>query len=140
MATNIPYDDAGMAAIQTEDFGRVPLWAGEAPIVTTPEVVADATVASADLPAFSVVGRDANGKLVMAKYATDETAIAPIGVTCSPVLTGATAKNVAVYRGGFFNMAALNWDASFDTDAKKRLAFEASAPGIFVGTIPTYGD
>lgn len=139
MATNIPYDDAGMAKAETEAFGTVALWAGEAPVVTTAEIVAAETVASADLPAFSVVGRNAEGELVMATSAADG-AIAPIGVTCSPVLTGATDLNVAVYRGGYFNMAALNWDSSFDTDAKKRLAFEGSAPGIFVGTVPTYGD
>lgn len=142
MSTNIPFDGAGMADIQTDSFKSVNLFAGEAPIVTTSETVAAATIASADLPAFSVVGRDGSGNLVMAVLdtATPANNIAPIGITCSPVLKGATNKGVAVYRGGFFNMDALNWDASFDTAAKKRVAFEASQPLIFIGTVPTYGD
>ncbi len=131
MATQIPYSNAGMADFATEDFGSVELFSGDAPIVTTAEIVAAATIASADLPAFSVVGRNSSGELVMANAST----IKPIGITCSPVLEGATARNVAVYRGGDFNPDALNWDASFNTDALKRLAFEASAPGIFIRKI-----
>ena len=68
-----------------------------------------------------------------------EGGVPPIGVTCSPVKKGASNKSVAVYRGGYFNMDALNWDASFDSAAKKRVEFEASQPGIFIGTVPTYG-
>lgn len=142
MSTNIPYDGVGMADIQTDSFKSINLFAGEAPIVTTPEVVAAATIASADLPAFTVVGRNGSGELVKAVLDTVTPAnnIAPIGITCSPVLMASTNRSVAAYRGGFFNMDALTWDASFDTAAKKRVAFEASQPGIFIGTVPTYGD
>lgn len=132
------YADAGVASLATQSFTETPLFSGEAPVVTTSEVVAAATIASADLPAFSVVGRNASGELVMAVYddATPANAIAPIGITTATVKTGSTAKNVEVFRGGMFNPAALNWDASFDTALKKRLAFEASAPGIFIQTSP----
>ncbi len=132
------YADAGVASLATQSFTEVPLFSGEAPIVTTSEVVAAATIASADLPAFSVVGRNSSGELVAAVYdtATPANAIAPIGITTATVKQGATAKNVEVFRGGMFNPAALVWPASFDTALKKRLAFEASAPGIFIQTSP----
>lgn len=141
MSTVIPNADAGMAGIETESFRTVPLFAGEFPIATTEEVVADAVVASADLPAYTVVGRDADGKIVPAVYdaATPANAIAPIGITVNTVKAGAGAKTVAVYRSGYFNRAALNWPESFDTDAVKARAFEASAPTIFTRNVASWG-
>lgn len=133
------YADAGLAGIQTQTFTETPLFSGEAPIVTISEVVAAATIASADLPAFSVVGRNSSGELVLATWASDTSGIAPVGITTAKVLKGATARNVEIFKGGMFNPAALNWHSSFDTAAKKRLAFEGSAPGIFIQAIPTYG-
>lgn len=133
------YGNAGLASAQTESFNEVPLFSGEAPIVTTSEIVAAAAITSADLPAFSVVGRNSDGELVLATWADDDSGIAPIGITTAAVLKGVTARNVDAFRGGMFNPAALNWDASFDTAEKKRLAFEGSAPGIFIQAIPTYG-
>lgn len=134
------YADAGLAGIQTQSFVEVPLFSGESPIVTQSETVAAAAIASADLPAFTVVGRNASGELVKAVYATDATAIKPVGITTAKVLKGATDKKVEIFKGGTFNPAALTWDASYTTDALKRLAFEGSAaPGIFIQAIPTYG-
>lgn len=53
--------------------------------------------------------------------------------TCAvAVAVGATDK-IDVYRSGMFNPDALNWHASFDTDEKKRKAFEGGAsPNIFI--------
>ena len=39
-----------------------------------------------------------------------------------PAGSGAT-SSVQVYKAGMFNMNALNWPASYDTDAKKQSAF-----------------
>ena len=137
------YADAGLAGSQTQSFAETPLFSGEAPIVTVSEVVAAATITAADLPAYSVVGRNASGELVLAVYNDGEegspAAIAPVGITTAKVVKGPTAKNVEIFKGGMFNPAALNWHSTFDTAAKKRLAFEASAPGIFIQAVPTYG-
>lgn len=132
--TLINQDDPGMAVLKTESFKTIPLFTGDTPVNTTPEVVADAVVTGQDLPAYSVVGRDAQNKLVMADISDVDPAnhILPIGITTATVKDGATAKNVSVFRSGMFNPDALNWDASYDDDTKKRLAFEASQPSIFI--------
>lgn len=131
--TTIPHTDAGMAGSATENFTTRVLITGNHPTITTPEAVADATVASADLPALSVVGRAADGTLTMAVWsATPADAIAPIGITTATVLKGTTGGSVPVYRDGGFNPDALNWHASFDTDEKKRLAFEATQPTLII--------
>lgn len=133
MSTTIPQEDAGMAMAATEDFKTIPLFTGDTPVTTTPEIVADAVVASVDLPAYSVVGRDGNGKLVKATWnATPASGVPAVGVTTATVKAGATAKNVAMYRSGMFNPNALVWDASYDTDEKKRLAFEYAQDTIFI--------
>lgn len=123
-----------LAGSSTEAFTTVTVFTGDSPVVTTPEVVADAVIASVDLPALSVVGRDSSGKLVLADIsnATEANRIHPIGITTAAVKTGSTVKSVAVYRGGTFNPAALNFHSSYDTAEKKRLAFEKLAPMIFI--------
>lgn len=134
----IPETDVGMAGIQTEDFKTIPLFSGTVPTVTTDEVVADAVVSGADLPAFSVVGFDASGKLVMATWnATPASGVPAIGITTAKVKQGATAKNVSIFRDGIFNPAALNWHATYDTDAKKKTAFEYAGKGLYIKK-PTY--
>ncbi|TIP38615.1 MAG: hypothetical protein E5X77_31675 [Mesorhizobium sp.] len=46
--------------------------------------------------------------------------------TTAPVLDTNVAQRVAIYRAGNFNPDALNWDASFDTDAKREAAFRGA--------------
>lgn len=129
----IPFTDVGMASSQTDDVKNVTLFTGKLPEVTTSEVVADAVIAAADLPENSVVGFDASGKLVMATWnATPASGVPAVGVTVSRVKQGATAKNVAIFRDGVFNPLALNWHASYDTDAKKKTAFEFAGKGIYI--------
>lgn len=132
--TTIPQNDAGLAFSANDSFTTVVLHTGPVPTITTPEVVADSVVASADLPAYSVVGRDSSGKLVLAVLdtVTPANSIAPIGITTATVKTGSTTKSVAVWRDGMFNPDALNWHASYDTDLKKRLAFEAGQKTIYL--------
>ena len=134
MSTLIKQNDPHMASSSTEDFKEVPLLTGDTPLVsTTAEIVADAVIASADLPANSVVGRDSTGKLVKATYDADpEVAIKPVGITTATGKTGSTAKNVPMYRTGCFNPEALIWDASFNTAEKKRLAFEGTGADIII--------
>lgn len=57
------------------------------------------------------------------------TGVQAIGIVVAAVDNdggAAGAKNVEVFRAGMFNPNVLGWDASFDTDAKKRLAFEGA--------------
>ena len=139
----IPWPDAGMAGTDNESWTAAPeLVSGDTPKISTiPGVVNATVIASVDLPAFSVVGYNASKELILATYnATPASAIDPVGITTARVLTGSTAKNVAFFTSGCFNPAALNWDSTWDTDAKKLHAFDRSTVcDIRMRAIPTYG-
>jgi hypothetical protein len=66
--------------------------------------------------------------------AEEDLDLAPYGILTAPVNTGVgETTTVDVYRGGHWNMDALNWHSSFDTDDKKKHAFERSrSPGILI--------
>lgn len=114
--------DAGMASgVDSDTYVHRPLWTGNAPTRSSNEVAAEAPLA-----ALTVVGRNADLELVPATYATDDTGVAPIGVTAAAVLEDATALNVPVWLDGQFNPDALVWDDSFDTDDKKAHAFDGT--------------
>lgn len=115
----------------SDDYANIVLFTGDAPVNTTPEKVAASVLSAlvADrLPAYTVVGRNNAGELVIATKG----GVAPIGITTASVLKTATDKSVPVYRSGYFNPNKLVWDASFATDEDKRLAFEASQPQIYI--------
>lgn len=57
---------------------------------------------------------------------TDQVGVRAIGVTTAPVLDTGQAQNVAIYRAGNFNPAALVWHTSFDSVAKREAAFEGA--------------
>ena len=120
MAT-IPYGDVHLASSENETYTTVTLLTGDTPpIVTLPEV------AGVDLQQWQVVGRDAaTGKIVPAVLGTTEA----IGVTVNAVTAD---KSVATYRAGCFNPKALVWGATYDTDAKKKTAFEKTGTQIFL--------
>ena len=53
--------------------------------------------------------------------------IVPVGITTVEVVTGAGVETtVALFTAGCFNPNALNWDDSFNTDAKKEHAYRGS--------------
>lgn len=120
---NIPYSNVGIAGFEVgASYGSTELFSGDTPLPVTEDFPVAAGVS---IPAFSVVGLTA-GNVVIAEQDGDPLAI---GITTAPVVGGASAKSVAVYRAGCFNPDALNWHASFDTDAKKAAAFRgAPAP------------
>jgi hypothetical protein len=116
----LPYGDAGLAAFEAGDsYSTVELFSGNTPSPVTENFTVASGVA---IPAFSVVGLTA-GNIVMAEQDGDPQAI---GITTAPVLNTGAAQSVAIFRAGCFNPAALNWHASYDTDAKKAAAFRAA--------------
>ena len=121
MATNIPYGDAGFPSFELgTDFASRELFSGPTPLPVTEDFpVASGTV----LEAFSVVGLDGSGKVVMAEQ---DGAPQAIGITTGPVVAGVGATSVALFRAGNFNPAALTWHASYTTDAYKAAAFRAA--------------
>ncbi|MHC2089458.1 head decoration protein [Methylobacterium sp. CM6244] len=121
--TNIPYSNVGIAGFETNDgFGQVELFNSAIPLPVTEDFpVGESTT----LPAFSVVGLNATGNLVLAQ--TSATAVVPIGVTTAPALTGAgQTERIAIYRAGNFNPDALTWHSDFNTDAKRAAAFRGA--------------
>jgi len=94
--------------------------------------------ASQNMAAFTVVGFDGSKRLIPAVLDTT----AAIGVLAHAITTDASTnyKGAKVFRGGHFNHKRLVWDASYDSEAKKVMAFEgAPTPTqIRVGTAKTY--
>lgn len=86
-----------------------------------------------DLPIYSVVAYDGT-TIALAEMVGSPGVSNAYGILTAPVNTATgESTTVAVYRSGHFNMDALNWDASFSTDALKAAAFEGSvSPTIFV--------
>lgn len=129
---NVSYQNAaahGLPAFEAlDEFVDSNLTAGAEPAIQQPVRILLAD--SQDLAIFTVVGKDANGKIVKATYnATLASAIVPIGVLLRPATSGAsnTTKYAEVSLEGCFNAGSndvgadspLVWDASFDTLAKK---------------------
>lgn len=114
-----------------DDYTMSVLLAGVTPPLGDPMNIELAP--SQNLAKYAVVGLNANGKLVAATWnATPANAIKPIGVLAQAAASdGTNSKGIkgGVYYSGCFNIdekSVLVWDASFDTEAKKRDAFIGS--------------
>lgn len=128
--TNIPMGKPGVAEFKSETFGGpTELRFGEG-VLTTTELTVTAG-ADIDLPIGAVLNLAGSA---LADYNATRDAGCANYILAEPIViaNGAT-MTFAVYREGHFNMDALTWDASYDTDAKKKAAFEGSvSPTIFV--------
>lgn len=111
----------GIPGFETDSYGAgEPLVTGSKEITTGVEKVG----ASTTLAAYSVVGRDGSGNLVLANLTGP---IVPVGILTVAVTTGVgVSTTVEVFKSGIFNPDALTWHADYDTAAKKAVAFEGS--------------
>lgn len=130
---NIPaHADVGIASFAMDSLGGTPaLLFGDKKVTSDVENVA----ANTTLAAYSVVGRVGNvagGALAMA---TADGTVKPVGILAHSVLTGAGVTTTAtVLKSGQFNADALVWDATYNTELKKKSAFEGTvASEISVG-------
>jgi len=116
--TKLTLRDPGIAAYEEGSFiGPDEHLFASAPQVTTTNVKVGENV---DLPIFSVVAYDGN-TITLHQHGTGE----PYGILASPVKTGpGQSTNVDVFRTGHFVMEALNFDPTYDTDEKKKAAFD----------------
>jgi hypothetical protein len=116
-------ETVGVPQQWSQDFGVTAegLITGSQPeqFVTDIEVAASQTLA-----ALSVVGLDANGRLIPAVAGTTQA----IGIMAYAVTTDAstTYKVGRVYRSGCFNPDLLVWPASYNTDPLKMNAFRGA--------------
>lgn len=125
---NIPdrSQTAGIASQYSESITEAAkaLFTGHEPAALTVDMT---VAASQTIPALTPVGFDGSGDLVPA-VSGGGSPIAAIGITVCAVTTpgSGTKKAIPVYRGGCFNPDALNWPASYDTDAEKFGAFNGA--------------
>lgn len=126
MPTKISYGDAGIATHEVSDtFTQDELFNSAIPMPSTEDhPVGENT----EFVVGSAVGLNA-GVLVLATTGGGSP-VQAIGVAAAPVTTGAGGSDsIPIYRTGNFNVDALTFDASFDTLAKKKAAFQgAPAP------------
>lgn len=100
-----------------------------------------AVAASQTLVAGTVVGLDANGRIVAATWnATPASRIDVQGVLAEAITTDASTnyKGVLVYVSGHFNTTRMVWDASFTTQAQKDTVLQKVIGRIKMSTPKTY--
>ncbi len=125
----IKYDGIHMAGNSSETWSSKPVILGD-----TPPIVSERGLAGVSMPAYTVIGKDATtGKLIPATKAASD-AVEPIGITTNAVDTTVAGAQgwVPYWAAGKFNYDALNFDASFATEADKKAAFEGTGVQIFL--------
>lgn len=127
----VPYGDPGVANFEKESWGNRQNWQyGDTPALTTKTVSFTASGADLTITFLDVLAVDGGAAAQAGATAADRANY--IAATTITIPDGET-KSVPVYVQGHFEMAALGWDASYDTDAKKEAAFQGSvSPTIFV--------
>lgn len=112
-----------LASTATETFTPEQLFAGSADVVTQAVTI----VSGQNLAQYTVVGRIATGgKVKIAAIGAVDGSATPIGILVNAVDASGGDKAGTIYIGGDFNRAALVWDSTFDTDAKKAAAFDGT--------------
>lgn len=123
-----PYADPGRASFEVMDeYLQNFLLGGQHPELKP--AVSAPLPNSVDYAQFLVVGRNSSGQLVPAVTGSvdPDDDIKAIGVLAHAAALGASGTGTGTFwYSGCFNIDALVWDESFDTDAKKLAAFEGS--------------
>lgn len=130
----IPDTNVGLASVNTDTYTDVELLSGDTPsVVTTNEPIASSVLTSG-LTARTVVGLNGSNEIIPAVLGTTQA----WGILIAGINAGSSSGTKAqVYRAGCFNPAALVWDATYDTDEKKRVAFRAAVGSdIFIKKSP----
>ena len=120
-----------IAGSEYEDVPAIPsIFAEEYPVTTTTAKIASGEGKVGEL---TVLGRvTASGEYKVCNRAASDGSEKAVGIVVAGWAVDATsaAKDVKIYTGGAFNMEALTWHSSFDTDAKKLAALKV--PPLFV--------
>ena len=121
----IPHPAPGIASFQTESWGQKDeILFGDTPAIAERNQTVTST-AGITLPIYSVVNIAANNQITLAVIATGESNATHI--TAAPIVLGAgETMEAPMYEAGHFRQQALNFDATFTTDASKQNAFKGS--------------
>lgn len=128
---DIPVGSPGAANFESETWGNLPEHIySDTPPVAEQVVSFTASGAALEITFLDVLALDGGAAAQNGAGAADRANyIAAASIT---IADGET-KQVPVYVAGHFNMQALNWAASYDTDAKKAAAFQGSvSPTILI--------
>lgn len=122
---NIPYTEYGVAEINTDSFSQVELFAGDTPAVVTDYGIIGGTLNAAGIPAWTPIFVDPGTRAISLAVAGTQ---APNAITVANTPAGAAStSSVPVYKAGMFNVRALNWPASYDTEPEKFGAFSVAS-------------
>ncbi len=142
MAT-IPNAEHGVAGFQSDQFnGPVELFANDTPLVVTDYGTLTTAQGNTGLAKWTPVFVDPGTrevKLAVIGSADPADDVHPNAITQVTIAANSGATNVQVYKAGTFNIKALNWPASFDTDAKKFAAFAQATDAQIYIKAPFYG-
>lgn len=132
MAHQADITGLGIASHQSDDvLGTVELFAGDTPAPVTISANVPTSLAATGIPALTPVQvNHENGDIALVDGTTITKANA---VTVAAVAAGAPANSkVPVYKAACFNLNALKWPASMDTEAKKLAGFDLASSQIYV--------
>lgn len=122
----VPYDsNVGQAAFEQMDEWHSSFFlSGSEPV----HALSGQAAQGIAFPFLTVVGYNAQGKIAPATYnANPALAIKPVGIINTPLPTTTNSTTPAIFwYTGSFAPEALVWDVSFDTMAKKEVAFVGS--------------
>lgn len=129
----VPLGNPGVASFASETWGNTnEMLISDTPAMATQTISVAASGADVTIALGQVLAADGSPAAQDGMTAADKACyIAAMSIV---VADGAT-KSVAVYRAGHFDMDALTWAASYDTDAKKKAAFDDAgvSPMILIG-------
>lgn len=116
----------------TESYTPFHLFAGDLPVATIPVTISS----GANVAQYAVLGQvTATGEYKLCDLAAVDGSQVPRAIAAQPALAASADVVAPVYIAGFFNVAALVWHASFDTDLEKTNAFIAGNHAIRVGPV-----
>lgn len=123
----IPHPAPGIASFETESWGnKSEVLFGDTPAIAERNQTI-ASTAGITLPIYSVVNIAANNQITLAAMAGDPAASNATHITAAPIVLGAgETMEAPMYEAGHFRQQALNFAASFTTDAMKQDAFKGS--------------
>jgi hypothetical protein len=109
-----------LANSREETFAPSNIIAGSAPVITAREMIATTQT----IPQYAPLGRiTASGLVIESIQSASDGSQIPIGIAVHAIDTTGGAARHPVYKGGQFNAALIDWDASWSA-AEKAGAFD----------------
>jgi len=129
---NVALGNPGVASFNSETWGNDPEFLiSHTPPVAWTYISVSASGSDVTITLFDVLAADGSAA---DQAGMTEAAQANFIAAMSVVVPDGSTKQVPVFTAGHFDQDALTWDASYDTDAKKKAAFQGSlSPTILIG-------